>query len=89
MARCQKLWKNLSKSGRNSCEKVEQKLAQKSKIACSGCSVWWKNVRFSELVFGFCEKDCVGGGKENSSKEQGIHKIHKIHIAYNYNYLIK
>ena len=57
------LWKSWWKSWWVGCEVVVGKSVGKSKVTCSGCSVWWKCVRFCEFVFGFWEKCSGSGGK--------------------------
>lgn len=72
MDNCQILWKNTWKTRRISCELAGHKFVGKRLLACSGCSVWWKIVRFCEFVFGFREK-C----SENSGKDYKIRTVDK------------
>ena len=71
MASCQILWKNMWESRGIGGGKAVEKAVNKPKNEYFGCSVWWKSVRFCELLFGFREKSGWVSGK-NRQRSLGI-----------------
>ena len=81
------LWKNLWENRGESCGNGVKKLVESGRLACSGCSVWWENVRFYTLLFGFGEFVRVCGGKGFTDViNTFVVVFHGFHIVYNYYY---
>ena len=82
-----RLWKNWWKTTRNGSGKLAKKLVDYRLAGCSGCSVWWKNVRFSKNLFGSGGKKGGGSGKHTpDTKYLVVADFHKIHTPYDYYY---